>query len=80
MLLTISIADKNIMSDNNTNSSSLLLVSDLAKILKMSKTAVYRIISSRKIPFYKIGHNIRFAEKDVLKYLEDNRVKSITDR
>ena len=56
---------------------SFLLVNDLAKILKLSKTAVYRIISERKIPFYKIGHNIRFAEEDILKYLEDNRVESI---
>jgi len=65
------------MSGNFINNLNLSSVDDLAKILKISKTAVYRIISGRKIPFYKIGHNVRFAEKDVLKYLEDNKVESI---
>jgi excisionase family DNA binding protein len=65
------------MNENAIYNSNLLSVDDLAKMLKISKTAVYRIISGRKILFYKIGHNIRFAEKDVLKYLEDNRVESI---
>lgn len=65
------------MNDNTIYISSLLSVDDFAKMLKMSKTTVYRIISSRKIPFYKIGHNIRFAEKDILKYLEDNRIEQI---
>jgi len=65
------------MNESSIKNLNLLSTEDLAKILKMSKTAVYRLISERKIPFYKIGHNIRFDEKDILKYLEDNRVEPI---
>ncbi len=43
---------------------------ELAEILNISKVTVYRLIESRKIPFYKIKGSIRFSENDVLSYLE----------
>lgn len=49
---------------------------ELAKFLNVSKVTVYRLIETRKIPFYKIKGSIRFAEPDVLKYLEQNRIES----
>ena len=49
---------------------------DLAKLLHVSKETIYRLVESRKISFYKIKGSIRFAEKDVLKYLEENKFKS----
>ena len=60
------------------NTIEFLNTSQLAKLLGLSKTSIYRLISSRSIPFYKIGHGIRFKRSDVLDYLENNRVKSIT--
>lgn len=50
---------------------------ELGKLLNISKTTVYRLIDSRKIPFYKIKGSIRFAENDVVKYLEENRIEPI---
>jgi len=50
---------------------------ELAQILSISKPTVYRIITSRKIPFYKVKGSIRFSRHDVLKYLEDNRIESV---
>lgn len=50
---------------------------EIAKILNVSKVTVYRLIESKKIPFYKIKGSIRIAEKDVMEFLERNRVEPI---
>ena len=63
------------MSSDSINNLKLLSLIDLIKIFNVSKTTAYRIVYSRKIPFYKINGCIRFTEKDILKYLENNRVE-----
>lgn len=55
----------------------LYTTDELAKIFNISKPTVYRIIESRKIPFYKVKGSIRFTRDDVLKYLEENRIESV---
>ena len=55
----------------------LYTTDELAKIFNISKPTVYRIIESRKIPFYKVKGSIRFSRGDVLKYLEENRIESV---
>jgi excisionase family DNA binding protein len=60
------------------NTIEFLTTEQLAKLLSISKTSVYRLISCRLIPFYKLGHNVRFKKADVLEYLEKNCVKSVT--
>ena len=55
----------------------LYTTDELAKIFNISKPTVYRIIESRKIPFYKVKGSIRFSRDDVLKYLEENRIESV---
>lgn len=53
----------------------LLTIDEVAKVFRVSKATVYRMIESRILPFYKVTRAIRFAEEDVLKYLESQRVK-----
>ena len=65
------------MSENSINNLRLLSINDLVKFFNISKPTAYRIVEGRKIPFYKINGCLRFSEKDILKYLEDNRVESI---
>jgi excisionase family DNA binding protein len=60
------------------NTIEFLTTEELAIMLSVSRTSVYRLISRRQIPFYKIGHNVRFKKTDVLEYLERNCIKSIT--
>ncbi len=55
----------------------LYTTDELAKVFNISKPTVYRIIMSRKITFYKVKGSIRFSENDVLKYLEENKIKSV---
>jgi excisionase family DNA binding protein len=52
----------------------LLSINDLKDIFNISKTTAYRIVESRKIPFYKISGVIRFSEEDVINYLKENRI------
>lgn len=65
------------MEENSIKNTKLLSPNDLAKILNISIPTVYRLIESRTISFYKIGGSLRFSEKDVVKYLEENRIEEI---
>jgi excisionase family DNA binding protein len=51
---------------------------DLALLLGLSRTVIYRLISARKIKFAKIGHSIRFHKNDILEFLEKNTTKAIS--
>jgi excisionase family DNA binding protein len=55
----------------------LLTPDDLAQFLSISKTGVYRLVDKRRIPFFRIGGSLRFEKKDVLSYLQGNRVESV---
>lgn len=58
----------------------LLSIKDLSKLFNISQTTAYRIVESRKISFYKINGLLRFSEKDIIKYLEENRIEQIQHR
>lgn len=60
------------------NTTEFLTTEQLAELLNLSKTSIYRLIGRRLIPFYKLGHNVRFKRSDVLEYLEKNCIKLIT--
>ena len=64
-----------------TNSSltiELLTPDELAHMLKISKAGVYRLIERRLIRFTKVMGSIRFEKNDVLSYLQNNRVESVS--
>jgi excisionase family DNA binding protein len=52
----------------------LYTIDQVAEILAVSKITVYRLVESRKIPFYRIKGCIRFAETDVWEYIRQNRI------
>ena len=60
------------------NTIEFLNPNELAMFLHVSKVFIYRLIYKRLIPFYKVGRNIRFRKADILAYLENHCVKSIT--
>jgi excisionase family DNA binding protein len=47
----------------------ILTVSDVAKQLQMSTSAIYKYTESGKIPSTKIGNRIRVMENDLNEYL-----------
>lgn len=64
-------------SSENNQIPSLMTPKDLALLLKVSGTTIYRIIESRKISFYKINGGIRFKQTDVEAYMNANRFEPI---
>jgi excisionase family DNA binding protein len=54
-----------------------LTVKEFAAVLRVSTTAVYRIVERRDIPFYRFTRKLRFAMTDVEEYLRKSRVEMI---
>lgn len=55
----------------------LLTVCQAAAVLSVSKSFMYELAASRRIPSYKIGRGaIRFASEDLLDYLAQCRVET----
>lgn len=59
-------------------SSPLLTLSEVMALLRKSRTSVYRLVETRKIPFIKVGGSIRFARTDLENYLSGSRIAPIT--
>ena len=57
--------------------SKLYSIDQIADVLNVSKITVYRLVEARKIPFYKIKGCIRFAECDVVQYLENSHINPV---
>ncbi|MDR0656087.1 MAG: helix-turn-helix domain-containing protein, partial [Treponema sp.] len=46
-----------------------LTVSDVAQMLQMSKTSIYKLAESGKLPSIKIGSSLRFTEDQITQFL-----------
>lgn len=51
----------------------LLDMEDVARWLATSPRHVQRLVTERRIPFLKVGHFVRFDEKDVASWIEDQK-------
>jgi len=66
---------KNIGSTSHSDKVRFMTSDELASYLNVSKTSVYRLISKRTYPFYKVGGVIRFKKSEIDKYLDESRVE-----
>ena len=55
-----------------------ILIEQAAEILQMKIGTVRRLVNDREIPHYKRGHNIYFFEDELIKWIEDSKVKPIS--
>ena len=55
----------------------LMKIDDMAKLLKMSPTTIYRECRKKQIPHFKIGGAIRFDPDEIRDWLEDQKVKPV---
>ena len=55
----------------------LLKVRQVAVILNVSNTAVYRLVERREIPFYSFTRKLRFRESEIEEYLKRSRIEVI---
>lgn len=54
----------------------LLTLADVAKLLRVSKTSIYRLVERREIPFCRVGRNLRFSRLDIEAFIRSRRVES----
>jgi len=64
--------------DSNTNN--LITPVELAEFLGVSKSSVYLLVETRKLPFYKVGGSLRFKMTDIEEYLKTVRVEPIVTK
>jgi len=55
----------------------LMTPKELAEFLGISKSSVYLLVETRKLPFYKVGGSLRFRFGDVEEYLKGVRIEPI---
>jgi len=52
------------------NVDKLITPNELAEFLQISKSSVYLLAETRKIPFCKIGGSLRFRKNDIDEYIQ----------
>ena len=55
-----------------------ILIEQAAEILQMKVGTVRRLVNELKIPHYKREHNIYFFEDELIKWIEDSKVKPVS--
>ena len=55
-----------------------ILIERAAEILQMKVGTVRRFVNDREITHYKRGHNIYFFEDELIKWVEESKVKPIS--
>jgi len=55
----------------------LLTPTEAANMLRLSKASIYRLVETRRLPFYRVSGSLRFARKDLDEYIAGGRVESI---
>jgi len=53
-------------------------IPEVASYLKLSKSKVYRLVQRGKIPYIRIGRNVRIAESDLEKWIKTRTVKQMS--
>ena len=62
---------------DNSSLDILLTAVEVARYLKLSKSKVYYLISTKRIPHIKIGKNVRVRRADLEAWLEANTQQAI---
>ncbi len=55
----------------------LLSIEDVALLLGLKKSTIYKYVCSKQIDYIKIGSRVRFKEEDIYKFIENRKVKAI---
>ena len=57
----------------------ILTVNEVAVLTGLSKSSIYKLTSSRKIPHYKKGKRLIFDRREILGWLKSNKVSTIDE-
>jgi excisionase family DNA binding protein len=54
-------------------------VNEVAKFLFISKSTLYQYVMNRKIPHFKLGKKLYFKKSDLLNWVQEGKVKTVTE-
>lgn len=57
------------MSDDLQSNDPFLTVAEVATMMRLSRTTVYRLVQNRKLPAVQFGRSIRVSESAVREYI-----------
>jgi excisionase family DNA binding protein len=55
----------------------LLTLDEVAELLRVSKTSVYRLVERRALPFYRVSGLLRFDHADIETFLYAGRIEPV---
>ena len=55
----------------------IMTIPDVAKYLKISRSKAYYMVSSRQLPYLRLGKNVRIRQSDLLKWLDEQIEKQL---
>lgn len=64
----------NIGSNAPTTLKKVYTPEEVAEVLAISKTTVYRLVDKRELPAHKVGGTLRFPITEINQYLEARRI------
>jgi len=70
-------ADSHDIAREPENVLALFTPSEAASMLRLSKASIYRLVETRRLPFYRVSGSLRFSKKDLDEYVSQGRVESI---
>ncbi len=57
--------------------SRFLTLKELADLLRLSPSSIYRLVDGRTIPFYRIAGSLRFCRTEIEEYIRRGKVETI---
>lgn len=70
------IVQKNPLVHEVNHDNELMSIDELAKYLRLSKSTIYKLKSTREIPSFKTGKILMFKRKDIDNWLNNYRSKN----
>lgn len=55
----------------------ILNIDELSEYLKIKKSSLYSKVERKEIPYYKIGHLVRFKKSDIDAWMEESKVETL---
>ena len=55
----------------------ILNIDELSEYLRIKKSSLYSKVEKKEIPYYKIGHLVRFKKSDIDAWMEGSKVETL---
>ena len=60
------------MTINYPENDKIMKISEVAEMLRISRSKIYTLVTTNQIPHIRIGHSVRIRYSELTRWLEDN--------